>query len=170
MAFDVPSIPNSSAFPANIVDASTNTQRLPTKALDQNDFLQLLVAQITTQDPLNPKSDIEMIPQMVSFSQLAQSQSMQADIASLRNEQATLRASALLGLTVQLQADSSTQVVGTVSAVQMVEGTPKLVVNGHAYGLEQVISVMPPPTTADTTPVSSSSELVPNPDRTTATP
>jgi len=166
MAFDIPSIPNTSAFPDSIQDVSTAGQRLPTKALDQADFLKLLVAQITTQDPLNPKSDIEMIPQMVSFSTLAQSQSMQSDIASLRTEQATLRASALLGLTVQLQADRQTQVVGTVSAVQMVEGTPKLVVDGHAYGLEQVISVMPPPV-AVPTPVPSSPSPASNADSTT---
>jgi flagellar basal-body rod modification protein FlgD len=169
MAFDVPAIPNNSAFPSSVVDASTLNGRMPTKALDQQDFLKLLVAQITTQDPLNPKSDIEMIPQMVSFSTLAQSQSMQSDIALLRTEQATLRASALLGLTVQLQADSQTQVVGTVSAVQMVEGTPKLVVNGHAYGLEQVISVMPPPP-AVVTPAPSNPPPPSSPAPTTTTP
>jgi flagellar basal-body rod modification protein FlgD len=124
----------------------TGTQgRLPQQTLDQEDFLQLLVAQMTSQDPLNPKSDIEMIPQMVQFSTLAQSQVMQADIAQLRSEQESLRAYTLLGLTVQLQVDDHTQVVGQVSAVQMVEGTPKLVVNGRAYGLGQVISIMPPP-------------------------
>jgi flagellar basal-body rod modification protein FlgD len=169
MAFDVPSIPNTSAFPSSVLDASTVNQRIPVKALDQTDFLKLLVAQITTQDPLNPKSDIEMIPQMVSFSTLAQSQSMQSDIALLRTEQATARASALLGLTVQLQADSQTQVVGTVSAVQMVEGTPKLVVNGQAYGLDQVISVMPPPP-AVVTPAPSSSPQLFHPASTTTTP
>ena len=169
MAFDIPAIPNNSAFPSSVVDASTLNGRMPTKALDQQDFLKLLVAQITTQDPLNPKSDIEMIPQMVSFSTLAQSQSMQSDIALLRTEQATLRASALLGLTVQLQADSQTQVVGTVSAVQMVEGTPKLVVNGHAYGLEQVISVMPPPP-AVVTPTPANPPQPSSPAPTTTTP
>ena len=58
--------------------------RVPIKTLDQQDFLRLLVAQMTQQDPLNPKSDLEMIPQMVSFTQLEQSKSMQSDIAQLR--------------------------------------------------------------------------------------
>ena len=47
--------------------------RLPAQTLDQEAFLKLLVAQMTSQDPLNPKTDIEMIPQLVSFSTLAQS-------------------------------------------------------------------------------------------------
>ena len=70
--------------------------RLPSKVLTQNDFLKLLVAQMTQQDPLNPKTDLEMIPQMVSFSELEQSKSMQNDIALLRTEQQLLQANSLL--------------------------------------------------------------------------
>jgi flagellar basal-body rod modification protein FlgD len=150
--------------PVTFYGQQAGTQaRLPQQTLDQEDFLQLLVAQMTSQDPLNPKSDIEMIPQMVQFSTLAQSQAMQADIAQLRAEQEILRANTLLGLTVQLQADDQHQVVGEVSAVQMVEGTPKLVVNGHAYGLDQVISVMPPPamTTPSNPPPAGPTDLIP---------
>ena len=117
--------------------------RVPVKNLTQNDFLKLLVAQMTQQDPLNPKSDIEMIPQMVSFSQLEQSKSMQADIANLRTEQRLLQANALLGRTVEIQDGSKTGVTGQVTSVQMVEGTPKLVVNGQRYDLDDLFSVMP---------------------------
>jgi len=117
--------------------------RIPVKNLTQNDFLKLLVAQMTQQDPLNPKSDIEMIPQMVSFSQLEQSKSMQSDIANLRTEQRLLQANALLGRTVEIQDGSTTGVTGQVTSVQMVEGIPKLVVNGQRYDLNKLYSVTP---------------------------
>lgn len=143
MATTIPSIANTSAFPANIVDASTVNQRLPTQTLDQEDFLKLLVAQMVSQDPLNPKSDIEMIPQMVSFSQLAQSSSMQTDIAQMRAEQELLRANSLLGRTVEVKDAQDAHILGEVTAVQMVEGTPKLAVNGQLYELGQLLSVKP---------------------------
>src|SRR5215468_3464837 len=117
--------------------------RLPTKTLDQNDFIKLLVAQMTSQDPLNPKSDIEMIPQMVQFTTLEQTKSMQADIARLRSDSELLQANSLIGRTVQVQDGNSTPITGQVTAVQMEEGTPKLMVNGHTYDLSNVLSITP---------------------------
>lgn len=117
--------------------------RVPVKTLDQQDFLKLLVTQMTQQDPLNPKTDLEMIPQMVSFTQLEQSKSMQADIASLRADQRLLQANSLLGRTVEIQDGTTPAVTGQVTAVQMEEGTPKLVVNGHPYDLSNLLSITP---------------------------
>ena len=56
-------------------------QQLPTWALDQNDFLKSRRADHDA-DPLNQIGH-RKIPQMVSFSTLAQSQAMQTDIALL---------------------------------------------------------------------------------------
>ena len=117
--------------------------RTPIKTLGQSDFLKLLVAQMTQQDPLNPKSDLEMIPQMVSFTELEQSKSMQDDIAQLRAEQQLLQANSLLGRTVEIQDESKATVTGQVTAVQMEEGTPKLVVNGKEYELTRLVSIKP---------------------------
>jgi len=137
MAADI--IPPVSFVPGTLAPES----RVPVKTLDQRDFLRLLVAQMTQQDPLNPKSDLEMIPQMVSFTQLEQSKSMQSDIAQLRAEQQLLRANSLLGRTVEIQDGSGVRVTGQVSAVQMEEGTPKLVVNGRRFDLGQLSSITP---------------------------
>lgn len=137
MAVDSP--PPVNAIPGVLIPQN----RVPIKTLDQQDFLRLLVAQMTQQDPLNPKSDLEMIPQMVSFTQLEQSKSMQSDIASLRAEQQLLRANSLLGRTVEIQDGSGARITGQVSAVQMEEGTPKLVVNGRRFDLGQLSSITP---------------------------
>ena len=135
----VDSIPPVTAYPGQTASES----RIPAKTLDQQDFLKLLVAQMTQQDPLNPKSDLEMIPQMVSFTTLEQSKSMQTDIAQLRAEQQMLQANSLLGRTVEIQDESKARFTGQVTAVQMEEGTPKLVVNGKQYDLSQLVSITP---------------------------
>ena len=133
-----------SVAPVTFVPGTTVSQdRVPSKSLTQNDFLRLLVAQMTQQDPLNPKSDIEMIPQMVSFTQLEQSKNMQSDIASLRSQQEILQANSLLGRTVEIQDESKARITGPVTAVQMEAGTPKLVVNGVSYRLADLIRITP---------------------------
>lgn len=119
------------------------TERIPIQTLGQNDFLKLLVTQMTSQDPLNPQKDTDFIAQMAQFSALEQSKTMQVDIAGLRSQQQLLQASALLGQTVELQVNQGTTATGVVSAVQIVAGTPKIVVGGTSYDLSQVLTITP---------------------------
>ena len=115
---------------------------LPTpKTLSQDDFLKLLVVQMKSQDPLNPKQDTEFIAQMTQFSALEQSKSMQKDIAGLRGDQELLQADALIGRSVTLHDGKVLVAPGVVSSVDVVDGTPKIVVNGKQYFMSQVLSI-----------------------------
>ena len=131
------------------LSTTTNPQeagaRLPIQTLGQDDFLKLLVTQLRSQDPLNPRTDTEFIGQMAQFSSLEQSRTMQSDIAHLRADQQFLHANALLGRTVALQLDSETILPGVVNAVQIEAGLPKLVVDGQSYNLSQVLLIEPTP-------------------------
>jgi flagellar basal-body rod modification protein FlgD len=118
-------------------------ERLPMKTLGQDDFLKLLVAQLTSQDPMAPKSDTEFIAQMASFSSLEQAKSMQSDIAKLRADQQILQANSLLGRTVEIQVDDTTRTSGLVSAVNMEAGTPQVVIGHDSYDLDQVRLIAP---------------------------
>ena len=109
--------------------------------LDQDDFLQLVVAQLSNQDPMNPQSDTEFIAQMAQFTSLEQSKSMQSDIAQLRTDQQFLQANALIGRKVQVEDSQGALTGGTVSAVQVVEGTPQIVVHGQPYDLSALLSI-----------------------------
>ena len=71
--------------------------RVPIKPLNRQNLLTLLAAQMTRQDLLNPKSDLEMIPRRVSCTELEQSKSTKNDFAQLRAEQHPLQG--LIGLT-----------------------------------------------------------------------
>lgn len=122
---------------------STTQERLPTQVLGQNDFLKLLVAQMTSQDPLSPQKDTEFIAQMASFTSLEQAKMMQKDMAQMRGDQQVLQANSLLGRTVIVQADKETKVTGQVSAVQIEAGKPMVVVNGQSYDLSQVLTITP---------------------------
>jgi flagellar basal-body rod modification protein FlgD len=47
-------------------------------------FLQLLVAQIKNQDPLNPADGVQFLTQLAQFTQLEQSMSMSTDLSAIR--------------------------------------------------------------------------------------
>jgi flagellar basal-body rod modification protein FlgD len=131
---------NSVTNSAGVSDPETR-MRIPMQVLGQDDFLKLLVAQLSAQDPLNPQKDTEFIAQMAQFSALEQSKSMQTDIAALRAQQAVVQANALLGREVNVQVDQETVVRGVVSAVTFEAGTPKIVVDDQAYDISRVLSV-----------------------------
>jgi flagellar basal-body rod modification protein FlgD len=115
--------------------------RTPVQTLGQDEFLKLLITQLTTQDPLSPKTDADFIAQMATFSSLEQAKATQAEIAQLRADQQLIQAQALLGRTVTIQTGGTSPISGLVSAVLIEAGTPKLVVNGEAYPLDGVQSV-----------------------------
>ena len=125
-----------SLTPGSLLAAPDST-RVPLQVLDQDDFLRLFVAQMTSQDPLNPKADTDFIAQMAQFSALEQSRAMQSDMA-------TLQANTLIGRVVELQ-ETDGLIRGVVDSVLMDAGTPKLVVNGQAFDLGAVRAIEPAP-------------------------
>jgi flagellar basal-body rod modification protein FlgD len=133
--------------------SATQTAAAANQTLTQANFLQLLVTQMSSQDPLNPQSDTEFAAQLAQFSALQQSQAMQQNMA-------VLQANSMIGEQVTVTpSDGSTPVVGQVTGVQIQSGTPVLTVGGQSYNLSQVTAIAPPPisnssTTANTTQTS----------------
>jgi flagellar basal-body rod modification protein FlgD len=131
---------NSTSTTADSLAAQT-AARLPQKTLSQQDFLKLLVAQLSAQDPMNPVSNTDFAAQMAQFSTLQTTQTMQTNLAGLQAGQAVLQANGLLGRTVQVQSALGQLASGVVSAVSIQAGTPSITVNGQSYDLSQVLSV-----------------------------
>ena len=52
-------------------------------------------------------------------------------------------ACAMIGKTVSLMADARTVARGMVAGIMVETGIPKIVVNGHGYQLNQILSVTP---------------------------
>ncbi len=115
---------------------------LPAKTLNQEDFFKLLITQMTSQDPMKPLSNAEFMGQMAQFSSLEQTRSMEATITSMRNDQQMLQANSLIGRDVNLNLNTGI-IQGTVTSVQVENGTPKIVVNGSAYDLSTVLTISP---------------------------
>jgi flagellar basal-body rod modification protein FlgD len=136
----------------NIVNSTQSQDSVsgPQQTLTQNDFLQLLVAQMENQDPLNPQSDTEMASQMAQFTSLSQTTAMSSSLSMMQ-------ANSLIGSTVTVQIpDSQSTASGVVQNVllgaESSDGTPQIVVNGTAYDLSSLLSVTPTTTNSNQTP------------------
>jgi flagellar basal-body rod modification protein FlgD len=116
------------------VSSTTTSATNPNSTLSQQDFLNLLVTQLSSQDPLNPESDTDFAAQLAQFSALQTAQSTQGTMASLQAED-------LIGSTVTVQTTSNTTQSGVVTGVEMNSGTPSILVGGAPYTLSQILSV-----------------------------
>ena len=109
------------------------------KNLGKEDFLKILLAQLSHQDPTAPMEDKEFIAQMAQFSSLEQMTNMAADFAKMARMLKVTEASSSLGKAVEINLEDNT-VQGVVRAVTR-EEAPQILVNGKFYDWEQVSTV-----------------------------
>ncbi|WP_374358251.1 flagellar hook assembly protein FlgD [Chitinimonas sp.] len=70
--------------------------------ISQQDFLRILLTQLTAQDPLKPMDNSAFVAQLAQFSQLAQTQEMSASLNQLLAVQTGTQSVDLLGRTVSV--------------------------------------------------------------------
>lgn len=103
--------------------------------VDKDQFLQLLVAQMKYQDPLEPTSNTEYISQYATFSELEQMQNMSASLE-------LARASQLVGHTVVMKvvdsAGRTTTAQGNVDYVVYENNKAYLSINGELYSMDDL--------------------------------
>ena len=116
-----------------------NPGRKPQQNLGKDDFLKLLITQLSYQDPTAPVQDKEFIAQMAQFSTLEQMTSMSADFAKLTAMLSGSEASGALGKNVELL-DGDRVVQGPIKAVTRGD-MPTVLINGTYYNWDQVSKV-----------------------------
>lgn len=125
---------------ASIANKSSDV-KTGNSSIDKDAFLQLLVAQMKYQDPLEPTSNTEYISQYATFSELEQMQNMSASLE-------LSRASALVGETVLMKITDSTgrttSVQGNVDYVVYENNKAYLSINGELYSMDDLDTVADP--------------------------
>ena len=116
-------------------DKATNSA-----AAQKDQFLQLLVAQMKYQDPLEPTSNTEYISQYATFSSLEQMQNMSATLTMSR-------ANEMVGKQVVIHhqegsAGATQEIEGIVDYVTYENNKAKVFVNGSAYDVDEVYAVL----------------------------
>ncbi len=126
-----------------IVDSynkSLNTNgRVAQQSLGKDDFLKLLITQLSNQNPTDPLDDTEFIAQMAQFSQLEQVTNMNANFEKLNDSLTANQAVSTIGKKVELGI-GDTVTGGIVEAVTY-GANPQVKVGNMYYDLKQIQAV-----------------------------
>jgi len=118
---------------------SLNAGRTHKSELDKDDFLKILLTQLTHQDPTKPLEDKEFIAQMAQFSTLEQMTNMNKEITNMVQVVAKNNAYGVLGKVVEI-----TNAVGTITGkVDKVIGgdNAQVQIDGQLYYYNDIASV-----------------------------
>ncbi len=126
---------------SGITEVDKTSQKIvdngPKKAggnLDKDAFLQLLVAQMQYQDPLEPTDNTQYVSQLASFSSLEQMQNMSSSLESMSAASDLQRASLLVGQFATVDTDGQgSYLTGKVDSVEFKDGEAKLSIGGKTY-------------------------------------
>lgn len=113
-----------------------NNKRVAKKEMGKDEFLQILITQLTNQDPTEPMEDREFIAQMAQFSTLEQMTNMSSEFRQLGALLQSGQAVSLLGRSVDIGLGDST----ISGVVQEVTGGdyPQVLVDGRYYDYSAV--------------------------------
>lgn len=149
--------------------ASSTNSTTDANALGKDTFLQLLVAQLRYQDPMNPTDSSAFLAQSAQFTALEKMQAVADQTAKLVTAQVAFGASSLIGKTVTYPttpanstgtapadgtSDDTSLATGVVESVRFDSTGPVLVVNGQDVAVSSVRSVTAPISTATSPAVS----------------
>ena len=122
-----------------MIEVNENVKRQIDNVLDKDDFLKLLIVQLTNQDPTQPMEDKEFIAQMAQFSSLEQMVNMSNELALVSSIATRGQAFSLLGKTVTIN-DGDNTIQGIVEEVSGGD-FPQVLVNGIYYDFAAVDAV-----------------------------
>lgn len=121
----------------------SGTQQNTSSALDNlnsNDFLQLLVTQLTNQDPDSPTDPTEFMAQTAQLAEVDKLDSMAQQQSQLLSSQLSAQAAQLVGKTVDYRSASGQQSQGLVTGTTF--GTsPTLKIGGADVPLSSVTGI-----------------------------
>ena len=133
---------------------SQDTERIAAKdELGKDAFLKILLTQLRCQNPLEPVKDQDFIAQMAQFSSLEQMQYMnknlEDNLAAMKSMGELMAqgtnlgyAVGLIGREIEYAVETETR-TGTVTAIHMHAGTPKLLVGENEISMEMITKIRP---------------------------
>ncbi len=105
-------------------------------------FLDMLVTQITHQNPMEPMNNVEMVTQMTQFQTLEKLDTLNERMGSMIVYQNMMNSINLLGKEVAVSDPSTGNIItGKVDGIKIEYGFPGIVVNGSYYDFNDVVGI-----------------------------
>lgn len=123
----------------NTLNAALKSDGVKKNAMGQDEFLKILITQLSYQDPTAPMEDKEFIAQMAQFSSLEQMTNMSDEFSKLSGTMNLNSAVGMIGKNVTIASGQKT-INGLVEEVTGNEN-PQVLVNGKFYDFNDIQSV-----------------------------
>ena len=89
------------------------------KDVDVNQFLQLMIAELTNQDPLNPMDNTQLVQQIGQLREISSNDKLVSTLESVQTGQSLATAGGLIGKTVEALDDEGSNVTGKVDRISI---------------------------------------------------
>lgn len=111
-----------------VSDVSAAPPSLQSMGLNMQSLLQIILTQLTYQDPLKPVDNFEFVSQLAQFTSLEQSRQLTDKMDRLLSVQSATQSLGLLGRSVDVQTEASL-LSGVVKSISFNGGQSTLVIN-----------------------------------------
>lgn len=117
--------------------------------LGTGDFIDLMIAELQNQDPLNPADNSEMLQQISQIRQITSNDSMIATLESVQSGQEVSTASQLIGKQISALTTDNEEIEGVVDRVSLgtsTDDSPRellIHVGEHEIKLENIREIIP---------------------------
>jgi len=133
---------------SNPSTAASNKNVHDLKDLDINQFLQLMISELTHQDPLNPMDNTQLVQQVGELRSIAASDQLTSTLHAMQTQQSLTTASSLIGKQVSALSTDNQNISGKVTSVSVevdpddnTKRTYKVKIGNQTIDLEDVREV-----------------------------
>lgn len=120
---------------------SGSTTRTGNKELERDNFMELLLLQLRSQDPLSPMDSAAMFNQMAQLSMLEQLWDIRDMLSESTTSQQLTQGATLIGRQVEANSLEAGHISGLVESVRMQSGSVWLQIGEDEVRVDEVISV-----------------------------
>ena len=122
-------------------NSTPNVSRTSSNALDSSQFMEILMAQLTHQNPLEPMNNAEMMSQFSQLNSLQELRDIHAAMDKLSASNQVMYMASLIGKTVKVNRPDGNILEGVVSEVITEKDNPQLKIGNEKVSVSDVIDV-----------------------------
>ncbi len=130
---------------SNASQVTTNNAAKPalttTNKMDSDQFMQILMAQLTHQNPLEPMDNAEMMSQFSQLNSLQELREIHTGMDKLSASNQVIYLASLIGKNVKVNRTDGKPIEGVVEGVVTEKDKPQLRIGNEEYPLEDVIEI-----------------------------
>ena len=129
------------AATAAATSSSTTAQGTTSTTAGTNDFMKMLLAQLTHQNPLEPMKDSEMMTQYASLNTVQELQTIRGMMATVSQGSQIGYAASLIGKVAKVNKSDGSQMEGEVKAVTVESGKIMIQIGTEKAPIENVVEI-----------------------------